>query len=117
MTDILIDDTQVRRLIAESLKDALAKPDYRSPIPDLVKAVILEYRDDIAATCRAALSDITSDAEFAEILRRELKHKMARTLVAELSGSIDKAVNAFRQDPRVRADMVKAIERIIDGED
>ena len=116
MTDILIDENQVRRLIAESLREALAKPDYRSPIPDIVKSVMAEFHDDISATCRAALADITSDPEFAAILRKELKHKMARTLTAELSGSIDKAVNAFRQDPRIRADMVRAIERIIESE-
>jgi alpha-galactosidase/6-phospho-beta-glucosidase family protein len=113
--DVLLDGTEIRTLLAHALRDVIQKDTYQSPVRPIAERIIKEYTPQIEQTCRVALRDITSDPEFAALLRQEMRHKMARALVAELSGSIDKAVNAFRQDPRVRADMVKAIERIIEA--
>lgn len=42
-----------------------------------------------------------------------MTHKLAKTLVAKMEGSIDKAVTTLRSDPTIRAKMVLAIENIV----
>lgn len=113
MTDILIDTATVKALLAQSLRKELAEPGYNSPIKSIVESVIKEHESELTGVMAAALRDITSDEEFATILRQEAKHKMAKQLVAEITSSMGKAIQAFKNHPTMKADMIKAVESII----
>ena len=117
MSDILINTDEVKQILAESLKDALSAEGYRNPTQKFVEGVINEHKAEIESVVRKALQEVLSDPEFKDIVRQEFKHKVAKMLVADLTGSVEKAVNSFRQNPTLRADMVKAIEALVDGQD
>lgn len=117
MTDILLDAKEVKALLANALRKELTDPGYKSPVPDIVHAVVKEYEPALTETMRLVLSEITSDAEFHDILRQEAKHKLAKQLVAEITSTMGKAVQSFRNHPTMKADMVKAIESIISEHD
>lgn len=115
MADVLLDTAEIKGLLAHALRKELTEPSYNSPIKAIVGEVIEEHRADLLNVMQTALRDITSDKEFADILRQEAKHKIAKQLVSEITSTMGKAINAFKQNPVLKADMVKAIEKIIES--
>ena len=61
----------------------------------------------------AVVKDILKDNEFHRTIKMEFRHKVAKNLVGELTGSIERAVNLFKQDPTLRAKLILAIEQFI----
>lgn len=113
MSNIILKTEEVKAILAETLKDALGQKDYSNPTRKFVEGVINEQKEEIESVVRKALQEVLSDPEFKDIVRQEFKHKVAKMLVSDLTGSVEKAVNSFRQNPTLRADMVKAIEALV----
>ena len=60
-----------------------------------------------------AMGEAIKDNNFKESIKSAFYHKVSRGLIEGLTGSVDKAINAFKQDPTIKAKMVLAIETII----
>lgn len=112
--DIVIESGELKQILAHSLKDALSQEGYSNPTRGFVTAVVEENKDEIESVVRTALKEVLSDPEFKDIVRQEFKHKVAKMLVSDLTGTVEQAVNSFRQNPTLKADMVKAIEALIE---
>ncbi|MDE2106079.1 MAG: hypothetical protein KGL39_53140 [Patescibacteria group bacterium] len=117
MADILINGDELRQILAHSLKDALRQSGYDNATRPFVRAVLEEHKAEIEAVLRKVLQGVMSDPEFADIVRQEFKHKVAKMLVGDLSGAVEQAVNQFRQNPTLKADMVKAVEALIEKQE
>ena len=113
MKDILINRDDMKSLLVESIKRDMNETGYSSPTRNAISAVMDGMKDELTELMRGVLQEVIIDDEFKAILKTEFKHRVAKMLVSELSGAVEKSVNAFRQDPRLRADMIQAIERII----
>ena len=116
MAEVLLEESEVRALLAKALRSEIEKVGYDSPIRKIVNEVVAQHENDLRATMLSALRDITNDQEFQAILRQEAKHKIAKQMVGELTSNMGKALAALKADPRIKADMVKAIEKIIDSD-
>lgn len=117
MSNIILKTDEVKAILAKSLKDALSQEGYSNPTRKFTDAVIDENKAEIEAVVRHALQEVLADKEFVDIVRQEFKHKVAKLLVSDLTGAVEKAVNSFRQNPTLKADMVKAIEKLIEDEE
>ena len=114
MSNILIKTDEVKQILANSLKDALGGTGYSNPTRKFVEEVIADNSSEIQSVVQTALKEVLSDGEFKAIVAEEFKRKVAKMLVSDLSGSVEKAVNSFRQNPTLKADMIKAIEKLIE---
>jgi hypothetical protein len=101
-----------RQSVSKAILEQLSG--YSSPLRPYIDEVVKEQADELRKQLRKILSGVLTDPQFAKILKEEFRHKVAKNLVGELTGSIDKAVNLFRQDPTLRAKLVTAIEEFID---
>lgn len=113
MSEIIVSKEDVMAILANSLKDSLGQTGYSNPTRKFTEEIINEHADEIRGVLKDVLGNVLADDEFKEIVREEFKRKVAKMLVGDLSGSVEKAVNAFRQDPTLKADMIKAIEKLI----
>jgi len=110
--EVLISKEDMRDILVSALRDRLTN-EYSSPAREVVNKVMAEVSPEFEAVLKDVLKEVVLDDEFKNQLRIEFRHKVAKLLVGELSGSVDKAVNSFRQDPRLKAQMIQAIDSII----
>ena len=106
----------VTKLVMSSIYSFFNKTienDYSSPIKVIVNQVIADNTEKIKAEFQDALDTSFNDKEFMKVMRSEFKHKVAKTLVGKLEGSVERAVNAINQDQTLRARMILAIEKLI----
>lgn len=116
MKEVLISKEDMRDILVSALRDRL-KSEYSSPAREVVDRVMTELSPEFEVVLREVLKETILDKDFKNQLREEFRRKVAKLLVGELSGSVDKAVNAFRQDPRLKAEMIQAIDTIISSKD
>jgi hypothetical protein len=112
MKDILIDRDEMRSILVESMRTML-KDSYSSPSRNVVNRVFEEVAPEMEAALRDVLKEVVLDAQFKLDLKEAFRHKVAKQLVGELSGAVEKATSSLKQDPRIKAEMVLAIENII----
>jgi hypothetical protein len=105
---------KVKDSIAEAISSSLVG--YNSPLSILSKKVIDDNFDDIYGIMNKAFKSVIRTEEFEKTILQEFEHKVAKMLVGQMSGHVEKAVNNIRQDPRLKAKMILAIENIIDNE-
>lgn len=110
----------LERDITNAIKDGLAKQienvlssNYNSPVNKYVNEVVAENGAKIKEIMGEAFQRVVSTDEFKAGIMEAFQHKIARALVTHLEGTIDKAVNALRQDQTIRAKMILAIEEIV----
>lgn len=115
----IISTGQVLEIVTDALKSKIGErlSAYSSPLNGIVDAVVKEQGDQLTDICRKALAHVVSSKEFANNVQNEFTHKVAKTLVGKLEGTVEKAVETLRQDPRLRAEMILAIEKLIKGND
>jgi hypothetical protein len=62
---------------------------------------------------RETLSWINNDKAFKNEVKAEFQRKVAKSMVGKLEGTVERAVDAIRQDQTLRAEMILAVEKII----
>lgn len=103
----------VRDGINEAIKKRIMD-DYNSPVKPLIDDVIKDYSPDIRRVLHEALGETIRTKSFKESVIEAFRHKLSRGLVDSMAGSIDKAINAIKSDPVIKAKMVVAIEKVIE---
>lgn len=107
--------------VINSLKSGIQKAvetclvGYSSPLVKFASAVVEEKEEELKSIMRDALSEVTASKEFKASIKEAFLHKVARTFVDKLDGSVKQAVDSLRQDPTVKARIVLAVQAIIDG--
>ena len=111
----IISKQDIIDVIGEALKKQVSDKlhGYNSPLDPIVKQVIDEQQENLKSLIREALSDISKNEDFKKAIKEEFMHKVAKSMVAKLEGTVEKAVDVIRQDQTLRARMVIAIEEII----
>lgn len=115
MKDILIEREEMRTILVDSLKTML-KDSYSSPSRNVVNRVFEELAPEMESSLREVLKEVVLDEQFKLDLKEAFRHRVAKQLVGELAGAVEKATTSLKQDPRIKAEMVLAIENIISKE-
>jgi hypothetical protein len=104
----------VKGAILASIKEALSG--YSSPLRPLITKVIEEHSNDIYTIVNDSFKSVIATEDFKKTIFSEFEHKVAKMLVGQLSGQVEKAVHKIKQNPTLQAKMIVAIEDIIEKE-
>jgi hypothetical protein len=87
---------------------------YNSPLVKLTNAVVNEHLDELAAMVRESFASVIRADEFKAAIRDGFYHKVARTIVSNHAGMLDKAANDLKQDGVFKARLVAAVANVIE---
>ncbi len=113
----ILNNNEISNIIEKELVDGFRKSlseTWRSGIDDIVKAVVQENRDAIEKKYNSILKKVLNSKGFEKAISTEFMHKVAKNMVSKLEGQVEQAVNIIRQDQRLRAKMIVAIEKIVE---
>lgn len=105
---------QVQGSIAKAIDSELVG--YNKPLNKLAEKVVEENFDEVYDIMNKAFKAVVRTEEFEKTILQEFEHKVAKMLVGQMSGHVEKAVNRVKQDPTLKAKMILAIESIIESE-
>ena len=115
MNEIKLTVEEVKSVIIEGLREKVATRYTYQAVDDIVREVMEEEdsRDRLKAFVRECLSFVKGDKAFEKMVKEEFQHKVAKSMVGKLEGTVERAVDAIRQDQTLRAEMIIAIEKIV----
>lgn len=111
-----INDNDILRIAKEAIRGKVVErftTSWSSPLNKLADEVVNQYSPELKVLFEDCLNTITQSKSFKEIVREEFVHKVARSLVGKLEGTVEKTVNKLKNDPTLKAKMILAIENII----
>lgn len=86
---------------------------YGSPMSKMVDEVVLQNTSLIKDLLRESITESFSKEEFRNEIKSAFAHTLARSLMADYKGEIEKQANALRQQPDFRARVILAIENLV----
>jgi hypothetical protein len=115
-----INDNQLLQIAKEAIREKVVErftTQWSSPLNKLADEVVLEYSPQLKAMFEDCLKTITTSKGFKETVKTEFVHKVAKSLVGKLEGTVEKAVDKLKNDPTLKARMILAIEEIINNQE
>lgn len=112
--NLQFNEDELKEIATQAIKEKVASSIGYQDMRPFIQAAMDERSDDIKTLLAECLDSVLSDESTKDIIREEFRHKVAKNLVSNLEGAVEKSVNAFRQDPTVKAKMILAIEQIIE---
>lgn len=109
-------DKKMLQVAQEGIHDAFRKvlvDAYDSPMKRAAADVLNKHGDEIKQLMDDAFSKVVLTPEFQQTVLQEFEHKLAKSLVAAMEGTVAHAVNTLKSDPTIRARMILALETII----
>jgi len=102
---------QCEKAIDKIITDALGS--YNSPLLKAVNLSLDEQKDKINKLASESVSEIVNSDDFKQIMRDEMKRKLARVLISQYGGEVEKVVNELKANPLTRAKITTAIDSVI----
>jgi hypothetical protein len=113
MEDLKINGDELKAVVFSTLQEKVVQRYSYVAIDRIIDNLVAEQRQPLETFIRDALKFVTSDKKFQAAVREEFQHKVAKAMVGKLEGTVERAVDAIRQNQTLRAEMILAIERII----
>lgn len=110
---------EIEGLVAKELGNALRGVvaeklgQYGGPLHKCVDEVVLQNQAAIKALLTEAIKDAVTQEQFRAEIKSAFVHTLARSLMNEFKGEVEKQANALRQQADFRARVVLSIERIV----
>ena len=104
---------QTRKAVGESIVKELVG--YNKPLTKIVDTVIENNKSTLTELVNSLFVSSINSTDLKETIKKEFDHKLARTIVSQLQGSIDKASSEIKANPTTKAKMVLAIENVLDS--
>ena len=98
------------KAIYESITTLLVS--YHSPVKDVVNNVMKKHEDRLIEIADNALVSILDSKSFSEAIHQAINDKVARMLVSQIGGEVEKRVNELKADPVTRAKITLALSQI-----
>jgi len=115
MKSITLTEQEIKEVVIAGLREKIATRYTYEVVDNIVRDVMNE--EESRATLRKfvhdCLSFVKGDRAFEKAVKEEFQHKVAKSMVGKLEGTVERAVDVLRQDPTLRAKMILAIEEII----
>ena len=102
---------QCEKAINESILSALTS--YNSPLNKAVVDALSGVKPQMADMALEAVNGLVSSGDFKELMLIEIRRKMARVMISQFGGEIEKTVNTLKQNPTSRAKITLAIDNVI----
>lgn len=108
-------EKQILNISKNAIADAIQKElvGYNKPLSAMANEVVSENKQEIKSIMDESFKGVIRSDGFDIMVKEEFNRKIAKLLVGQLSGEVEKAVNTFKQDPTLKAKMILAIENII----
>ena len=115
MKEIILTETEIKEVVVAGLREKIATRYSYEAVDNIVKEVMAEEdsQHNLKQFIRECLSFVKGDKAFEKMVKEEFQHKVAKSMVGKLEGTVEKAVDAIRQDQTLRAEMILAIEKIV----
>jgi len=115
MENIIIKSGDLEKILVDAIlskcNDKLKG--YKSPLDDIVAAVIEDNTSMIKLKIKEAIEDCTRSEGFAEALKLHLDRKLAGLFLSKCDGLIDKSFSEIMKDALMRNKLQTAVINII----
>ncbi|MCK9601141.1 MAG: hypothetical protein M0R06_19025 [Sphaerochaeta sp.] len=111
-------EKKINDSITAAFQEAIGKvltDSYHSPLKPMIVEVVDGRKQELKAIMSDVLGKLIATEQFKNDVADAFLHKVARTLVDQMDGSVKQAAEQMRQDPTIKAQMVLAIKGIIDS--
>lgn len=111
-----ISDNQILRIAREAIEQKIVDTfagGYNSPLQKVINECIDGHSAELRELVNGTLGQMFASKEFKAVVQKEFIHKVAKTIVGKLEGTVEKAVDKLKNEPTLKARMVLAIENIV----
>lgn len=102
----------VQASIQKSFTDALGG--YNSPLQKYAINVVSKYQESIESVFDEVVQEAIKTDEFKQRVREVLLHKIAKTMISGIDGSVDKVINQMKQDSVFRSRLTLSVNGLVD---
>lgn len=102
----------IRGAILKTFTDSLGG--YQSPLQKYALNVVQKYQTSIESLFDDVVSEAIKTDEFRQRVREVLLHKIAKTMISGIDGSVDKTVNQMKQDTIFRSRLTLAVNGLVE---
>ena len=102
---------QCEKTIDKCITDALGS--YSSPLMDAVKAALKDHENAIHKLASESVAELVNSEEFKISMKVEMKRKLAKVLISQYGGELERTVGKLKADPTSRAKMTLAIDSVM----
>jgi hypothetical protein len=109
-------EKQVVLAVQDGIRDGIKQKlsgNYNNPLDKMIGEAIAAHGDRFRALLTDAITSAVGDQTFREQVATQVRHSLAKTLVARFGGELEKQVNVLKSDPLTRARITLAIEEIV----
>ncbi len=103
--------TECEKVIGKAVESALTS--YNSPLIKAVNSALEDQSGALNNIANKSVSQLVESEEFRVVMESEMKKKLARVLISNFGGELEKSVNKLKQDPTTRAKITMAIDGVI----
>ena len=86
---------------------------YNSPLHAAVKDALSDHQSQLHSMAGESVSELVNSSEFKVLMQTEIKRKLAKVLISQYGGEIEKTVAKLKQDPTSRAKITVAIDMVM----
>ena len=87
---------------------------YNKPLSNFVNDVLLKYEADFKEIISSGVEELLNATDFKVSLKKAINDKLAKILIKQIGGELEKKVNKLKQDVTTRAKITLAINRVIE---
>lgn len=102
----------VHSSIEKAFTDALGG--YNSPLQKYAINVVAKYQTNIESVIDDVVCEAIKTEEFKQRVREVLLHKIAKTMISGIDGSVDKTINAMKQDAIFRSRLTLSVNTLVE---
>ena len=102
---------QCEKAIDKSITDALGS--YNSPLMEAVRSALSEHKEKLHDLASESVAELVNSEDFKQTMKLEMKRKLAKVLIAQYGGEIEKTVGQLKANPTSRAKITMAIDSVM----
>jgi len=86
---------------------------YNSPLQKYVLNIVSKHQTQIESVFNEAVNEVISTDEFKQNAKQVLLHKISKSMLSGIDGSVEKTINLMKQDPIFKSKLVLAVNNIV----
>ena len=102
----------VHASVSKAFTDALGG--YNSPLQKYALNVVQKYQSSIEGVFDEVVKEAIKTDSFRERVREVLLHKIAKTMISGIDGSVDKTINQMKQDAIFRSRLTLCVNNLVE---
>ena len=96
----------------KAMKEALSG--YNGVMQKYADAAIKPYEQQIINIFSNAIEKAITNGDFSKIAKEDLLHKIVKSIISGMDGSVDKVINNIKQDPIYRSKLILFINNLVE---